>query len=129
MQRNCNFCGKAYEAKRPTSKFCGSSCRGKNSTAGGRTLVEQAARRARPSGKLVATTERDLAAAGVLDSILGAAAVELARAIESEVSGSARASMTRELRALVGEVLGSAEAAADPLDELAARRDAKRASG
>jgi hypothetical protein len=75
---------------------------------------------------LLTVTEKTLSDAGVLDTVAGQQAVELARRIGSPFeTGSAVAAMSRQLQAVMTEALKFA-AAEDPLDELRKRRDAKR---
>jgi hypothetical protein len=77
---------------------------------------------------LVAAAERELAAAGRMDTMLGQATLELARRISSPMeSGASVASLMKQLRETMADALKGAAIAADPLDELRALRDAKRA--
>ena len=69
----------------------------------------------------------ELTAAGRLDSSAGQAAVALARRIDDGAeSSSGLASLTREMRAAMAEALSRVEASGDALDELRARREARR---
>jgi hypothetical protein len=69
----------------------------------------------------------ELQAAGRLDSSAGQAAVALARRIDDGAESSAGlAALTREMRAAMAEALARAEASGDALDELRARREARR---
>ena len=132
MTRTCEWCGEPFEAKRSTAKFCTSGCRAKSSNASKRApkpapasvtpLPERSA--------LVAAVERELTAAKRLDTALGAQAVALATRIDSGAdTGSAVAALSKELRAVMDAALADAETAADPLDELRARRERKFAGG
>ena len=79
---------------------------------------------------LVAAVRAELEAADRLSTVAGQHALELARRIAAapEMS-SGVAALSRELRAVMGEALAGVGAAADPVDELRARRDAKRRAG
>jgi len=75
---------------------------------------------------LIEAVERDLAAAGRLNTVLGQQALLLARRIGSPVdTGASVASMSRELREVMARAVDGVPFAADPLDEIAARRAAK----
>ena len=83
----------------------------------------------RPDVVLVAV-RAELATAGCLDTYLGAAAVQLADRIDQSVgSAPGLAGMVRELRATMYAALAGNRSAADPVDEIRARRDRIRASG
>ncbi len=80
------------------------------------------------SGGLVEALRRELVDAGRLDTALGQQAIVLAVKLSSPFdTGSAMTAVSRELRAVREEALRGAEQAADLLDELRLRRDAKRA--
>lgn len=126
MQRSCASCGRSYQAKRATSKYCGSTCRTRVSRAGSSTATVAAQS---PTGGLAAATKRELEDAECLDTMLGWASIELARRIESsDESGSSVASMVKVLRETMTDAL-KGTTVADPLDELRDRRDAKRSAG
>ena len=96
MQRQCATCGKAYQAARPNSKFCSDTCR----VRAHRSPKSSPAPPAGPVPMLGAGLEsvaaRELDAAGRLDTVLGQAALVLARRIESPMeTGSSIASMTK----------------------------------
>jgi hypothetical protein len=76
---------------------------------------------------LVVATKVELEAAGRLDSVLGQQALRLAQQMSGFETGGGMAALSRELRATMAEATRGAAVAADPLDELKARRDAKRA--
>lgn len=135
MRRHCDACGKPYEAKRERSRFCGDTCQKRSRRARGPVAeAEEPQPRVRPlpvpsaDTGLAAATERTLREAGRLDTYLGQSAVALAERIEARSSadtGSAYAALHRELRAVMAEALRGASVAADPIDELRARRDRK----
>lgn len=64
-----------------------------------------------------------------LDTVLGQQALALAAQIVSPFqTGAGVASLSKELRAVMAEAMRGVAAAADPVDELRRRRDAKRAA-
>lgn len=77
----------------------------------------------------MATVTAELTAAGMLDSHQGQAALLLARRMESgDDAGAALAQMVRQLRETMASALSSAVPdEVDPVDELRARRDRRRA--
>ncbi len=124
MKRDCDACGMEYEAQRKTSRYCSTRCRMRAS----RRPEAPVAADPLHSGGLVESLRRELADAGRLDTALGQQAIALAVKLASPFdTGSAMAAVSRELRAVREEALRGAEQAADPLDELRLRRDAKRA--
>jgi len=75
-------------------------------------------------------TIRELEAAGRLQTAFGQVAVELARRIGSRrETGAAVVALARELGATMTAALAGVADAADPLDEIRARRDLKRHAG
>lgn len=126
MQRSCDSCGKPYEARRKTSRFCSDTCRMRNQRAPkSREPVSP-----KPSGTdLQSVTERELAAVGRLETVLGQQAIELAgRISSSHETGAAIASLSKEFRAVMEAAMEGVGVAADPLDELRARRERKRST-
>jgi hypothetical protein len=82
------------------------------------------------SGGLVGTTERALRDAKRFDTVLGQQALVIAGQIAAGgQTGPAIAALSKELRAVMAEALEGAAAAADPLDEIRARRERKRVTG
>ncbi len=139
MQRACASCGRLYEAKRPSSTYCGATCRQRAKRAGDAGRPTKAIPGTKPAKAakavplppqttgLEAATRRELEQADRLDTMLGQTAIELARRISSSFeTGSAVASLTKQLRETMAEALQGVAQAADPLDELRARRDGKR---
>lgn len=128
MEVTCAACGRSFEAKRSTAKFCGVTCRSRVHRAGTGTVValpSPAQPRAQSSG-LVGAIERELEAADRLDTVLGQQASELAgRIVSPASSGASVATLSRELRAVMAAAMEGVAVAADPLDELQRRRDAK----
>ena len=76
---------------------------------------------------LLAAVRGELVAAGVEESALGQAAILIAERLESGVdNGSSVAAMVRQLRDTMAAALVNEVADADPLDELAAKRERRR---
>lgn len=130
----CAACGKSFGAQRKTAKFCSTKCRVRDT----RNRAAQAApppRRdgakvvALPSGaatgeSLADVTRTDLESAGRLRTPAGLLAVKLAEILDSGVqdTGSSIAALGKQYLATVEKALDGAEEAADPLDQILARR-------
>jgi hypothetical protein len=82
-----------------------------------------------PGRGVMAATEAELDSVGRLETPLGQAALVLAVRLEAShrEPGTALAALVREHRAALAEAMRGARVAADPVDELRARRDRKRA--
>jgi hypothetical protein len=131
MQRNCDYCGKPYEAKRKSSKYCSDTCRVKTSQHGGNVVTLPPAgeeRSADPTG-LVASITAELEQGGRLNTALGQQAVFLASRLAISPFDTSLASMSRELREVMARALEGVAVADDPLDELKRRRELKLAGG
>ena len=127
MQRTCATCGRSYQATRPNSKFCGDTCGKRARRSPGRAVKSDEPTASVLVG-LEAAATRELEAADRLDTVFGQAALVLARRIASPMeTGSSIASMTKQLRETMADALKGAQQVADPLDEIRARRDSKRA--
>jgi hypothetical protein len=118
VRRHCAICARPFEAKTNAARYCGSTCRNRKAR-GSAPIAETVA-------ELPARTREQLDAVGRLNSVLGQQALRLAEQICVE-TGSSLAALNRELRATMAEALDGVPAAADPLDELKARREARRA--
>lgn len=133
MQRPCDVCQALYEAKRATSKFCSPACRQR--AARGAPVVHSAVVVPLPPvgdgpGPIEAATLEELTAVGRDGSPLGRTALALARKLDAgRDTGAAMASLAKQLEATLGSATEGVTAAADPLDELRSRRDAKRNAG
>ena len=81
------------------------------------------------AGSVANLTRSELETAGRLETALGQSALAIAVRIDAAdtEAGSAMAALVREHRAALAEALKGAYAVANPLDELRARRDRKRA--
>lgn len=123
MQQSCEACGVSFESE-GRRKSCGERCK-KRLQRGGKVAPLPS----RSSG-LIAATERELESAGRLDTSLGQQAVALAARIEgpSPDTGSSVAALSKELRAVMEAATADVNDAADPIDELRAWRDRKRAA-
>jgi hypothetical protein len=137
MRVRCSVCGKPFEAQRPTAKYCGSTCRVRQSRkakpapdpASETPVVTPIKPLETVEDSLVTAVKADLEAAGRLETALGRQALRLAERMGSAFdTGSAIAALSRELRAVMAEALSGGEKAGDSLDELAARR-VKKAAG
>ncbi len=133
MQRECDACGRAYTATRPSSRFCGGTCgkRSQRATATGMPLrAATPDDLGAPPSLLVEVVSRELDEVGRLGSVAGQMAVLLAQRIASRrETGSATAALAKQLHVTMTEALGGVAKAADPLDEIRARRDRKRSAG
>lgn len=127
MQRNCDSCANPYTAQRPNSRFCSESCRKKaaRGTDSPRTepiIVAEGASTTR------SRVQAELEAAGRSETYLAGCALALADRIDQSTAVMGYAALIKELRSTMDQALEGAKQAADPLDELKARRDSKRAS-
>lgn len=142
MDKTCARCARTFTAKRQVARFCSVACRNAAAAARAKGQPEAKVIAAKPKRtRKAAAPEPDapvgalgavlteLRAAGRLESSAGQAAVALARRIDDGAESSAGlAALTREMRAAMAEALARAEAAGDALDELRARREARRVS-
>lgn len=126
MQRACDICSRPYEAKRPSSRYCSDTCRKRSQRS---TKPSTAEAEASTSCGVADAVERELVAAGRRESSAGQRALFLARTLESAVadSGSAKAALDKQLATALEQALDGAKRAADPLDELRARRERRNA--
>lgn len=132
MSRSCEACGKDLVGRPAKTRFCGASCRSRaHRSPKPLTPTPRSADPLVPGpGPLAAAAMVELEAAGRLSSVVGAQALALAARIESSVeTGAAVASLSKEFRAVMAAALEGVGVAADPLDELRARRDFKRNAG
>lgn len=139
IERTCDHCGATYQAKTARSRFCRDVCRamaGKRAQrdavvaeiAVHRAAPPQEAAEPRPAVRLVADAVRaDLERADRLGTVAGAAALAMAARIDAQAeTGAAVAALVRQLHATMAEATKDATAAVDPLDELRAKREARR---
>jgi len=133
MQRECESCGRSYAARRASSRFCGGTCgkRSQRATAAGIPLrAATPDDREAPPSELERAVARELDEVGRLGTVAGQVAVLLAQRIAGRrETGAATAALAKQLHVTMTEALGGVAKAADPLDEIRARRDRKRAAG
>jgi hypothetical protein len=154
MKRACDGCGREYEARRVTSRYCGSTCRTRASRAGTSSprpapavaeVVAAASAPATtaerpapfdPAAVILSATARtivELEEAGRLDTSLGQVAVLLAQRLDASYrdTGSAVATLARQHAAQMSAALANANREASPTekakDELARRRSQRSA--
>jgi hypothetical protein len=137
MKRKCNVCRLSYEAQRPTSKFCSPNCRATNARTAPMSWTPvhpvppasaSIASITPTDSSLVKAIRSELDAAGVADTASGQQALRLATQLSGYDTASGMAALSRELSRVMAETLRVAVSLmADPVDELAARRDAKLA--
>lgn len=125
MRRTCDVCGGDFEAKRKDAKTCSATCRSNK-----RNMVPPADPGEVGGNSLVKATTAELAAAGKVDTMLGQLAISLAGRMSGTTTG--LAALSRELRSVIDAALGTKTGGgktqtSDGIDELRARRDAKRA--
>ena len=130
MQRPCDECGTKYEAKRPTSRFCSTRCRTRQ------TRKRQSGVDLTPSPLTVIANDRPQhltdatrAELGHLaDTADGILLLTLAARIDAVPETSpALSSLSKEYAARKTEMLSRSHAKADPFDELQALRVRRRA--
>ena len=133
MQRQCDVCGRVYTARRARSRFCGGTCGKRSQRAGAAGIGPRAGvldGEEAPPSELERAVTRELEAVGRLESVAGQVALELAyRVVSPHETGAAVAALAKQLTASLAVALGDVAPAADPLDEIRARRDRKRAQG
>lgn len=128
MQRTCARCSKPFQAKRSTARYCSGTCR---------TMASQErAGKAPPfapltppvpgEGRNVRATRLTLEALDRVESSNGAFALTLAEQLDVGLSGSAWATVVKELRSTLEAAALGAKTLADPVDELTERRRARR---
>ncbi|WP_293311753.1 hypothetical protein [Mycolicibacterium sp.] len=130
MRMTCVVCKRNYSATRRDSKTCSPSCRRRkaNGAKAGAGAPESPV--FNDGNSLMKATRAELDAAGKLDSMLGQQALTLVARMEDTDTPAGIASLSRELRAVMAAALGSSASGAKPqqdsVDQLKARRDAKR---
>lgn len=128
MQRQCDQCGEPFEAKRPTAKYCSGTCRTRRSRSGPSAPPPPVVD-AGPSDGLVGSVRSELEQLAQIDSVIGQHALEIAkRIVGAPGMNTGVASLSKELSRVMGEARSVSTVAADPVDDLKARRDAKRAA-
>jgi len=133
MQRECDECGLAYDARRATSRFCSDTCGKRSQRARAAGIPPRAATlddHEAPPSELERVVTRELEAVGRLQSVAGQVALELAYRVASpHETGAAVASLAKQFREAMDRALAGVDRGADFLDEIRARRDLKRSAG
>lgn len=127
--RRCAHCGEEFTAQRSTARYCGPSCRvyASKERQQAAVVAEIAPTAAAGAPSVAQAVRAELEEAGRLTSSAGAAALALAARIDAQAeAGSAVAALVKQLHATMAEATKDATVAADPLDELRARREARR---
>jgi hypothetical protein len=129
MRVSCSVCSKPFEAKMSNAKYCGGTCRQRAARGSPVPKIVPEIPQKTDIHPLVAETQRELSESGNLHTVLGQTALRLAEKLaESFDTGSAMASLSRELRAVMAEVKSGTASQGDSLDEIAQRRAKKAAS-
>lgn len=148
MERNCDACGRTYEAKSKRSQFCADpECKRARARLRKRAQRSEHRDAEHAGGKVIAfpgnegplepltveaVTRAKLAAVGRLDHPAGVNALVLARRLDSANSdfslelGGAVASLSKQHLAALAEALRGAEGQEDEVDRLRARRASRR---
>ncbi len=123
----CVVCQRPFQALRSTARYCDATCRQRAKRAGGVSPVAALPEPTDAEPDLVAATRRELVRAKREDSVLGQQALALALRLSTGAAdtGSAVASLSKELRAVMAEAMAGVPAAPDALDELMERRRRK----
>jgi hypothetical protein len=131
VKRTCSVCSTEFEAKNMRARYCGGTCSKRAQRMGAaRSTTAASLLEALPADSpegdgCVATTVAALTKAGRLNTPRGQAAVKLARLIDNATAVMGFAALTKEHDRLLDVALAGAVVAADPVDELRARRDRK----
>lgn len=140
MSKTCASCGKFFEAKRSTARFCGERCkkRAQRGTGGNGTVVALGVVPAPPAavepprergpGPLESAARAELEAVGRAETLAGGVVLALARRIDQagpDDTGSGFAALTKELRASLAAAVAGAEQS-DEVDQVRRQREEKR---
>lgn len=139
MKKNCATCGKPFEAKRSTAKYCSDRCRvqaqRRSGSDKGKVIafgVAVAPPQTEPSrepGLLESAARTELEAVGRAETLAGGVVLALARRIDQagpDDTGSAFAALTKELRASLAAAVAGAEQEDDPVDQVRKQRERKQ---
>lgn len=125
MERSCDSCAATYDAKRPTSRFCSPKCRTRS--ARGQVVSITPAAPIDPSAGVTAATRSALATVDRESTLLGQSALALAARIDSQSdTGSALASLVKQLQATFEAATVNTATVVSALDELRLRREQRR---
>jgi hypothetical protein len=125
----CASCGKTLKSANPRARYCNSGCRANATRKRAQALpaLHTAPEPVEVSHAVAEATLAELSAAGRESTALGTAALALAARIDVGAdTGSALASAVKQLGATMAEALQGVRGSTSLLDELRARRDAKR---
>ncbi|GAA3781268.1 hypothetical protein [Micromonospora maritima] len=126
MTTSCEGCGRSFEAKRSSARFCGATCRKRVSRRPAGLPPAEPVDASSGESDLVTSVRLELVAARRLDTVLGQQALVLAARLDVPDTGSAVAALNKELRATMEAALKGAEESGDSVDELKARRERRR---
>jgi hypothetical protein len=136
MKRDCDACGKRYEAKSKRSRFCARvDCRRardrerRRRERGAEVVPLGAAIVAGETGEVEGATLEQLTSAGRLETAAGRNALVLARRLDAGGldTGSSVAALSKQHLSALSEALAGAIVVADAVDELRARRERRHA--
>ncbi len=126
MIAECTLCGTEFETESYKAKWCSDRCRKRHERGQAVTAIART-----PAGRVADAVRIQLEEVDGLDSPLGAAALVLAERIDGAGghadTGSALASLVRELRTTLAAALDAAPDESNVIDDLIARRAARRA--
>lgn len=131
MKKVCDSCGASFEAKRSTAKYCSGKCRVQAQRTGSVAPVMDLPTAAGSSdGGVAAAARAELRSADRDETAAGQLVLALARRIDDGdgESGASLAALVKEFRASLAAAVEGAEQAADPIDELRAHVERKRAA-
>lgn len=130
MPRRCADpdCGRSIDKMSSRAKYCSDTCRAR-AFAARAAGVGVAPPDSGDGGVLVAVTTATLESVDRLETVAGQAALDLARTISSgNTPATAKAALHKQLLATMEEAMRGTRAAHTSVDDLRARRDAKRAA-
>lgn len=124
MLKQCEFCGRGFEARRDSARFCGDTCK-KRAQRAGTAAPSVGSEAPSEDGPLAKITYDTLDEAGVLETVAGAQALLLARRMETgHETGAAIAALSKQLQTIVDSALASVKRQ-DAMDEVTRKRDEK----
>jgi len=129
VERPCGSCGEVFKAKRSDSVYCGERCKKRAQRGHKVSVAVPVGLLVVSGGKAVASVRAELETAGRVDTYLGALALVLAERIDGSTAVMGFAALAKELRVTMDVALAGVVVAADPVDELRARRDRTRDAG
>lgn len=136
VQRECDVCAHPFDAKTARAKYCGATCRSRKNRGAVPAANLPFAGSGVPSDdqgsdepRLVKAVRTALESAGRLESFAGQQAMHLAEQMSSNKVAIGVAALNKELTATMDRALANTTKADDPVDEVKARRDAKRLAG